>query len=121
MASIEEVKAALMQAAEQGNATINQIRAAAENTEQMLTRLRAVAAGTGHPTIAEAIARGEQSKRPGPSHDARAGQLGGRPPLRRHPRLNTDHHPEGWRGQGDPPRRHRSRPPGTTGLRPGCL
>ncbi|WP_405426605.1 hypothetical protein [Micromonospora sp. NBC_00617] len=62
MASIEEVKAALMQAAEQGNATISQIRAAAENTEQMLARLRAIAAGTGHPTIAEAIARGEQSK-----------------------------------------------------------
>ncbi|MFY1574863.1 hypothetical protein ACN26Z_08235 [Verrucosispora sp. WMMD703] len=62
MASIEEVKAALMQAAEQGNVTINQIRAAAENTEQMLARLRAVAAGTGHPAIAEAIARGEQSK-----------------------------------------------------------
>ncbi|MFG1913729.1 hypothetical protein [Micromonospora sp. NPDC048898] len=62
MASIEEVKAALMQAAEQGNATISQIRAAAENTEQMLTRLRAISAGTGHPTIAEAIARGEQSK-----------------------------------------------------------
>ncbi|MET8277477.1 hypothetical protein [Micromonospora sp. NPDC005174] len=62
MASIEEVKAALMQAAEQGNITVNQIRAAAENTEQMLTRLRAIAAGTGHPTIAEAIARGEQSK-----------------------------------------------------------
>ncbi|MGC4768613.1 hypothetical protein ACLQ25_06445 [Micromonospora sp. DT44] len=62
MASIEEVKAALMQAAEQGNVTVNQVRAAAENTEQMLARLRAIAAGTGHPTIAEAIARGEQSK-----------------------------------------------------------
>ncbi|MET8527642.1 hypothetical protein [Micromonospora sp. NPDC005172] len=62
MASIEEVKAALMQAAEQGNVSVGQIRAAAENTEQMLTRLRAIAAGTGHPTIAEAIARGEQSK-----------------------------------------------------------
>jgi DNA-binding helix-hairpin-helix protein with protein kinase domain len=62
MASIEEVKAALMQATEQGNVSVNQIRAAAENTEQMLDRLRAIAAGTGHPTIAEAIARGEQSK-----------------------------------------------------------
>ncbi|RZT83053.1 hypothetical protein EV382_6373 [Micromonospora violae] len=62
MASIEEVKAALMQAAEQGSVTINQIRAAVENTEQMLTRLRAISAGTGHPTIAEAIARGEESR-----------------------------------------------------------
>ncbi|WP_433391105.1 hypothetical protein [Micromonospora sp. KLBMP9576] len=62
MASIEEVRAALTQAAEQGNVTINQIRAAAENTEQMLARLRAIASGTGHPRIAEAIARGEQSK-----------------------------------------------------------
>jgi hypothetical protein len=62
MASIEEVKAALAQAAEQGNSTQQQIRAAIEATEQTLARLRAVAAGTGHPTIAEAIARGEQSK-----------------------------------------------------------
>jgi hypothetical protein len=62
MASIEEVKAALSQAAEQGNSTVNQIRAATEGIEQMLTRLRAVAAGTGHPKLAEAIARGEQSK-----------------------------------------------------------
>jgi hypothetical protein len=62
MSSIEEVKAALMQAAEQGNASVNQIRAAAEGIEQMLGRLRAVSTGTGHPKIAEAIARGEQSK-----------------------------------------------------------
>ncbi|TDC01459.1 hypothetical protein E1091_02840 [Micromonospora fluostatini] len=62
MASIEEIKAALSQAAEQGNSTVQQIRAAAESTEQMLSRLRAVAAGTGHPAIGEAIARGEQSK-----------------------------------------------------------
>jgi hypothetical protein len=62
VASIEEVKAALAQAAEQGNNTVNQIRAASEGVEQMLARLRAVAAGTGHPKIAEAIARGEQTK-----------------------------------------------------------
>ena len=62
MASIEEVKAALAQAAEQGNTTVNQIRAATESLEQMLNRLRAVAAGTGHATIAQAIARAEQSK-----------------------------------------------------------
>ncbi|GIG86637.1 hypothetical protein Pen02_15730 [Plantactinospora endophytica] len=62
MASIEEVKAALVQAADQGNNTLNQIRSAIENTEQVLTRLRAVAAGTGHPKIAEAIHRAEQTK-----------------------------------------------------------
>ncbi|GAB3141272.1 hypothetical protein GCM10027290_13680 [Micromonospora sonneratiae] len=62
MASIEEVKAALAQAAEQGNSTLSQIQAAANNAEQMLSRLRAVAAGTGHPKIAEAIARAEQTK-----------------------------------------------------------
>ncbi|GIG86642.1 hypothetical protein Pen02_15780 [Plantactinospora endophytica] len=62
MASIEEVKAALVQAADQGNNTLNQIRSAIENTEQVLTRLRAVAAGTGHPKIAEAIGRAEQTK-----------------------------------------------------------
>ncbi|MGW0435262.1 hypothetical protein ACWDV4_22325 [Micromonospora sp. NPDC003197] len=62
MASIEEVKAALAQAAEQGNATLRQIQAAADNAEQVLTRLHAVSAGTGHPKIAEAIARAGQSK-----------------------------------------------------------
>ncbi|MGI5214639.1 hypothetical protein [Plantactinospora sp. CA-290183] len=62
MASIEEVKAALMQTVEQGNTTLNQIRVAAENTEQMLSRLRMVASGTNHAKIAEAIVRAEQSK-----------------------------------------------------------
>ncbi|MFC6018496.1 hypothetical protein ACFP2T_20080 [Plantactinospora solaniradicis] len=62
MASIEEVKAALAQAAEQGNTATNQIRAARNGVEQMLSRLRVVAAGTGHPKIGEAIARAEQSK-----------------------------------------------------------
>ncbi|MCX4389199.1 hypothetical protein OG777_20020 [Micromonospora peucetia] len=62
MASIEEVKAALAQAAEQGNATLMQIRAAVEATDQTLARMRAVATGTGHPAIAEAIARAEQSR-----------------------------------------------------------
>lgn len=62
MASIEQVKAALAQAADQSNTTTSQIRAAIEGTEQVLVRLRAVAAGTGHPTLGEAIARAEQSK-----------------------------------------------------------
>lgn len=62
MANIEQVKTALAQAAEQSNATKNQIRAAIEGTEQVLVRLRLVAAGTGHPALAEAISRAEQSK-----------------------------------------------------------
>ncbi|MGC5332223.1 hypothetical protein [Micromonospora sp. DT62] len=62
MASIEQVKAELAQAAEQSNVTTSQIRAAIEGTEQVLARLRAVGAGTGHPTISEAIGRAEQSK-----------------------------------------------------------
>ncbi|MEN3612317.1 hypothetical protein AAH979_22545 [Plantactinospora sp. ZYX-F-223] len=62
MASIEEVKAALAQAAEQGNTTLNQIRSSIESTDQVLTRLRGVAAGTNHAMIAEAIQRAEQSK-----------------------------------------------------------
>ncbi|WP_422738381.1 hypothetical protein ACN263_03495 [Micromonospora sp. WMMD729] len=62
MASIEQVKAALAQAAEQSNTTTSQIRAAIDSTEQVLARLRAVAAGTGHPALSEAIARAEQSK-----------------------------------------------------------
>nr|MDT0662264.1 hypothetical protein [Micromonospora sp. DSM 115978] len=62
MASIEEVKAALAQAAEQGNQTAGQIRAAMAGTEQVLSRLRAVSAGTNHAKIAEAISRAEQTR-----------------------------------------------------------
>ncbi|WP_433126291.1 hypothetical protein ACQPWW_26580 [Micromonospora sp. CA-240977] len=62
MASIEQVKAALAQAAEQSNTTTSQIRATIESTEQVLTQLRTVAAGTGHPALSEAIARAEQTK-----------------------------------------------------------
>jgi hypothetical protein len=62
VASIEEVKVALLQSAEQGSTALNQIRSASDQTEQILTRLRSVAAGTGHPKIAEAIQRAEQSK-----------------------------------------------------------
>ena len=62
MASIEEVKAALAQAADQGNTTLNQIQAATNSIDQMLTRLRAVSAGTNHAKIAEAMSRAEQSK-----------------------------------------------------------
>ncbi|KXK62247.1 hypothetical protein AWW66_09445 [Micromonospora rosaria] len=62
MASIEQVKAALIQATEQGDVVVNQIRASLDQTEQALVRLRAVAAGSGHPAITEAIGRAEQSK-----------------------------------------------------------
>jgi hypothetical protein len=62
VASIEQVKAELAQAAEQGAATTQQIRAAIEGTEQVLTRLRGVAAGTSHAAITEAIGRAEQSR-----------------------------------------------------------
>ncbi|MEE6260817.1 hypothetical protein [Plantactinospora sonchi] len=71
MASIQEAKAALMQSAERGDGTLNQIRSATEQTEQVLTRLRAVAAGTGHPKIGKAIQRAEHSKR----HLTEAGTL----------------------------------------------
>jgi len=62
MASIEAVKAALIQAAGQGEATLGQIRSAIDNTEQMIARINAVTAGTGHPKITESIARLERSK-----------------------------------------------------------
>lgn len=62
MASIEQVKAALGQAADQGTINAQQIRTAIEATDQTLARLRAVGAGANHPLIAEAIARTEQSR-----------------------------------------------------------
>jgi hypothetical protein len=62
MVNIEGVKAALAQATEQGNSALNQIRSAAEQTDQVLTRLRGVAAGTNHAKVLEAIPRAEQTK-----------------------------------------------------------
>ncbi|GIM82731.1 hypothetical protein Sar04_08690 [Salinispora arenicola] len=62
VASIEQVKAALGQAADQGTINAQQIRTAIEATDQTLARLRAVGAGTNHPLVAEAIARTEQSR-----------------------------------------------------------
>lgn len=62
MASIEQVKATLGQAADQGTINAQQIRTAIEATDQTLAQLRAVGAGTNHPLIAEAIARTEQSR-----------------------------------------------------------
>lgn len=62
MASIEAVKAALIQAAGQGEATLGQIRSAIDSTERMIARIHEVTAGTGHPKITESIARLERSK-----------------------------------------------------------
>jgi hypothetical protein len=62
MASVEEVKAGLGQAAEQQTATLNMIRGALDSTDRMIQRLRVVAAGTSHPKVTEALARAEQSK-----------------------------------------------------------
>ncbi|MDG4763614.1 hypothetical protein O7632_05735 [Solwaraspora sp. WMMD406] len=62
MSSIQEVKAGLAQAAQHGNATTQQIRAATDALDRMIAGLRAAAAGSGHPLIGEAISRCEQSK-----------------------------------------------------------
>ncbi|MFV2019650.1 MULTISPECIES: hypothetical protein [unclassified Micromonospora] len=62
MASIQEVKAGLIQAAEHGNTTQQQIAAVMSTLDNMLAQLRTVAAGTGHPLIGEAITRCEQTK-----------------------------------------------------------
>ncbi|MFY1698075.1 hypothetical protein [Solwaraspora sp. WMMA2101] len=62
MASIQEVKAGLAQAAEHGNTSRQQLMAAVKTLDNMLSQLRAVSAGTGHPLVSEAIGRCEQAK-----------------------------------------------------------
>ena len=63
MASIQDVKAGLAQAAEHGSTSLQQLRASADALDRMLTQLQAVAAGTAHPLVREAISRCEQSKK----------------------------------------------------------
>lgn len=62
MASVEEVKAALMQAAQQAQQTGQQARACIDGVDQTIAMLQAVARGTNHPKVQEAIAAAEQQK-----------------------------------------------------------
>jgi len=63
LSSIQEVKAGLAQAGQEGTATMQQIRSASDALDRMIVGLRAAAAGTGHSMISEAISRCEQSKK----------------------------------------------------------
>ncbi|GAA5183534.1 hypothetical protein GCM10023322_23030 [Rugosimonospora acidiphila] len=60
MATIEEVKSELMQAAGSGGQAITQARAASESMDRMIAQLQVVAHGTNHPKVAEAVARAQQ-------------------------------------------------------------
>ncbi len=62
MASIEEIKAGLAGAGSDANTTSAQARAGADAADRMIARLTAVARGTNHPKLAEAIAKAQQSK-----------------------------------------------------------
>lgn len=62
MASIEEVKAGLAQAAEESHEAVAQARAASESAERALQRLQAVAQGTNHPKVQEAMQRAQQCR-----------------------------------------------------------
>lgn len=62
MATVEEVKAGLAQAAEEGNTVVNQARAAAQSAERMVSRLQAVSRGTNHAKVAEAVTRAQQAR-----------------------------------------------------------
>jgi hypothetical protein len=62
VATIEEVKAGIAQAAGEANTIIGQARAAADSADRMVTRLQGVAHGTNHAKVAEAVARAQQAK-----------------------------------------------------------
>jgi hypothetical protein len=62
LVSVQDVKAGLAAAANEGNTVAGQARAGIAASERMIARLSAVAAGTNHPKVAEAIARAQQCK-----------------------------------------------------------
>lgn len=62
VATIEEVKAGLAQAAQEGGTITGQARAAAESADRMIAQLWAVARGTNHPKVNEAVAQAQQAK-----------------------------------------------------------
>ncbi|MDG4799331.1 hypothetical protein [Micromonospora sp. WMMD980] len=63
MASIQEIKAGINQFGKASQEQIAQMRAVHDSINQSLAQLRAVTAGTAHPSVAEAIARMEQVKK----------------------------------------------------------
>jgi hypothetical protein len=60
--SIEQVKAGLSAAAGEGQGTVAQAQAAKAGADRMISQLRALAQGTSHPKIQEAIAKAEQAR-----------------------------------------------------------
>lgn len=62
MASIQEVKAGLAQAAEECQQAVAQARAASDSAERAVQRLMAVAQGTNHPKVQEAAQRAQQCR-----------------------------------------------------------
>lgn len=62
MASVEEVKAALIQAAQRAQETGRQAQACIAGVDETIAMLQAVARGTSHPKLQEAISAAEQQK-----------------------------------------------------------
>ena len=62
MASVEEIKAGLMQVAQQAQQTGQQAHACIDGVDKTIAMLQAVARGSNHPKVREAIAAAEQQK-----------------------------------------------------------
>ena len=62
MANVEEVKSGLLRVVEQAQRTGEQVRACIDGVDQTIAMLQAVAVGTNHPKVREAIAAAEQQK-----------------------------------------------------------
>lgn len=62
MASIEQVKAGLAAAANEGGSAVAQAHAAAESTGRMLSHLHTAAQGSQHPKVQEALTNAERAK-----------------------------------------------------------
>jgi cytochrome c556 len=62
LASVQELKAGLAQAAGEAQTVTTQARAGADAVDRMIMQLQAVGQGTGHPKIAEAVAKAQEAK-----------------------------------------------------------
>jgi hypothetical protein len=62
VANVEEVKSGLLRVVEQAQRTGEQVRACIDGVDQTIAMLQAVAVGTNHPKVREAIAAAEQQK-----------------------------------------------------------
>lgn len=62
MANIQEIKAGLAASAQEGHTTVWHAQVGMANADKMIAQLQAVARGTTHPKVQEAVAKAQQCR-----------------------------------------------------------